>query len=196
VRPATVRIDGRVSLTVPGPVTVATDASRLPGGSSWYTTGYVATTGQFGLHAVPSPEIHTGRNDMLVTELRALARAAAVINPYGEGPVTFLTDSQAAAGFAAGWLRGGQDFPDGYRLTRNSGSQPILVILAQLLAASPGLYRVEWVTGHTGHPLNETADSLARLAARTAQRQFGKGEAERIAGQYVTATLEAIIASR
>lgn len=55
--------------------------------------------------------------------------------------------------------------PEGYDLRPRRHGPPTLVRLAGRVAAWPAL-RTEHVRAHTGHPLNETADSLASMARR------------------------------
>jgi len=56
--------------------------------------------------------------------------------------------------------------PDGYRTSwRASGQQPALVELQQIAEYTPGLAFTH-IKGYAGHPLNEAADSLAKLALR------------------------------
>jgi ribonuclease HI len=55
--------------------------------------------------------------------------------------------------------------PDGHDLRPRRAGAPTPVRLAEHVAARRGL-RVEHVRAHTGHPLNEAADSLASIARR------------------------------
>lgn len=189
-KPVTVSIDAAVPVTVPGPLAiVAADVLAMPGHRRGFAAGYLATSGHYGLHARPAPSI--GQDSALIAELRALAHAATAL---GDQPVTFMTSNAQAARFLSLWRAGitGQ-FPDGYRLERLSGKQPTLAVFAGKLADTAGSqYQVAWAQGHAGYPLMETADSLARLAASTARREFSHGEAQRIAGQWVTAALKAL----
>jgi hypothetical protein len=62
--------------------------------------------------------------------------------------------------------------PPGYCLRAHMRtSRPSLIRLADLL---PGLPRLSFqhVKGHTGHPLNEAADSLSHMARRRVRERF------------------------
>lgn len=61
--------------------------------------------------------------------------------------------------------------PDGYDLRPRKQGAPTLVRLAERVAALPAL-RVEHVKAHSGHPLNEAADSLASIARRRLTEPF------------------------
>lgn len=133
------------------PVRVATDGSvrrRQLG------CGYLSDVGGWGVHAWPvQPRSHA--HAPLHAELHAMERA----ERRHHHDVTFLSDCQPAVDLVRAWLAGELRPVPGYTGTR-------LVRFAHRLAVRDQPLRVEWVRGHAGHPLNEGADALARLASR------------------------------
>lgn len=159
-------IQGRVEVP-PGavPVTVATDGSAGHGDGviGW---AYVASNGQWGLQARDYRDrtwVH-GNVGVLSAELRAMNMALRAIG----GPVTVLADSQAAMSLLGTWMVGNaRRMPRWYDATqRRGGQKPSLVVLAETIAARAGEVSLEHVRGHSGHPLNEAADQIARLTRR------------------------------
>lgn len=193
-----VKIAGRFPGTGQIPVVLATDASGvLPDHDPRHTfiaTGYVATSGHYGAHALPSPAAVTGRNDVWVGELRAISRGLqAILADYADVPVVVLCDSLVACRTANCWLSGDVgpgSYPPGYT-TRRSDWNPVgsLEWLAETFAAVPERFDVQWVRGHDGDPMNEGANDLARLAARTARGEVTQENAEIAAENWVPAIL-------
>ncbi|MEU4590022.1 RNase H family protein [Micromonospora aurantiaca (nom. illeg.)] len=143
---------------------VATDGSADGGRRREYRTGFgwLATDGTWGVGWCPQPAQLAGRDVAVVAELRAVYHAVAERLPTG--PVTVLVDSRSALDYLTGWAGGDRRMPRGYL-----GSQkhtPMVTRLAELVAAHPGHLDARWVRGHSGHLLNECADSLARLGRR------------------------------
>jgi ribonuclease HI len=157
--PVTVAVDGSYKLTV-------TDRVIKP--MSW---AYLTTGGQYGLGTSLAPgTVVGGRMDAngsdpertLQAELRAMANALQVIDPGT--PVTLLADSQDAIGFINMWRDGHEVYPRGYNTDRAGGRESTLGRLARRATQYPATIRTEWVRGHSGHPLNEAVDALARIA--------------------------------
>lgn len=144
------------------PLVVATDAAvkgRRAG------LGWLSTTGFFGALGHYYPFEYSGPDETTIAELRAVAYAWDHIDPTG--PITILVDSRAALTYLNGWLGGDNAMPASYQShyrMRRDGT-PALVRLARSIVIH-GPVTVEWTEGHVGHPLNEGADSLAKLAVR------------------------------
>jgi ribonuclease HI len=109
----------------------------------------------------------TGPSKVLIMELRAVALACEARG--GQIPDMLLIDSTKAIDYLRCWQAGNIGrMPAGYSLRprySRPDEKPTLVRLATLMAARPNI-KIEHVRGHCGHPLNETADSLASIALR------------------------------
>ncbi|TDB97991.1 RNase H family protein [Actinomadura sp. 7K534] len=154
---------------LPGPLVAATDASWKRGTCG---VGYVVSDGRWGMRGWTfGPQDPTGPRRVLVSELRAVGL---LLDRVEDGrDLVLLVDSLSALRFLRAWRRGDTGLlPDGYDVRpRRSGADPSLVRLARQVVGRPGL-RLEHVRGHSGHPLNETADSLASIARRRATETF------------------------
>lgn len=158
--PVTVAVDGSYKLTV------NSDGVTKP--MSW---AYLSTDGRYGLGTSLVPgNVVGGRaqangSDPERTrqaELRAIANALLAIEPGT--PATILSDSRDAIGFMTLWRDGHQVWPGGYNPERAGGRESTLGRLARRAQQDGDLIQLEWVPGHSGHPLNEAADALARTA--------------------------------
>ncbi|OUC91330.1 ribonuclease HI [Streptosporangium minutum] len=158
------RVAGRWATT--GPLTAATDASwksRICG------IGYVTSEGCWGLRGW-SVDRHdpTGPSKVLVNELRAVDL---LLRAVGR-PDVLLVDSLRALSFLHAWQRGDTGhLPEGYDLRPRRNGPPALVRLAEHVAELDGL-TFQHVKGHSGHLLNEAADSLASIARRAVTERF------------------------
>lgn len=170
----TFREDGRIDgIRAPERrITVATDASVYEGPG--VALAYASSHGHYGLHAHPYPKYMSGSGRSTVCELRAVLIALeAVFRVQEQVPVRVLTDSEDALHFLRRWRQGDDCMPAGYStFLRSSGTQSSLVTLSRKVQRHQ-MISFRLVTGHTGHPLNETADSLAKLGLR-----HGRGQAE------------------
>ncbi|MEH1124840.1 RNase H family protein [Micromonospora sp. CPCC 206061] len=141
---------------------LATDASVA---GTKLGLGWLSNQGHYGALFQRHPESRiVGSDSTTIGELRAVAYALRHIRPSGR--FLLLVDSRAAGSFLGRWLEGDLTLPSGYPTTRPSPAPPSLVRLAGFLACGAGHVDVRWVPGHKGHPLNEGADSLAKLAQR------------------------------
>ncbi len=152
------------------PVVAATDASwkGRAGG-----IGYVVSDGHYGLRGRGTgPMDPTGFSRVLINELRAVEF---LLSAYDAAPagMTVLLDSLAALRYLHCWQAGETAaMPADYSLrTRRWSDQPTLVRLAGLVSRRPDLSFTH-VKGHTGHPLNEAADSLSHMARRRLGEPF------------------------
>lgn len=179
--PVTVAIDGSYKLTV---------GERVIKPMSW---GYLTTGGQYGLGTSIVPGTIVGDQRWLQAELRAMAAALQAIDDGRQ--VTVLSDCKDAISFMDLWRDGHEVFPRGYDTERAGGRESTLSRLARRALEGRDRIRVHWVPGHAGHPLNEAADSLARLARGWATDRIDKeataGRARLIVlaglGRYATA---------
>ncbi|TDC42899.1 hypothetical protein E1281_35735 [Actinomadura sp. KC345] len=165
--PAQGRVPGWTGL--PGALGAATDASWKRGTCG---IGYVVGDGRWGMRGWTfGPQDPTGPRRVLVSELRAVGLLLDRVED--DRDLVLLVDSLSALRYLRAWRRGDTGLmPDGYDLRpRRSGAAPSLVRLARRVVGRPGL-RMEYVKGHSGHPLNETADSLASIARRRVTETF------------------------
>ena len=174
------------------PVIVGTDGSykidlreraiRHP--ISW---GYLATNGIYACGAAPIPHVVTGPDKSTIAELRAIWWALHRLIP--DHPVTIVTDSMDSVELIEAWRSGDPRMPFGYRTERRSGRLATLVRLARLVTNHPSLVTATWVRGHSGHPLNEAADTLAKIGRAWANRKITKLEAETAARRAARETI-------
>lgn len=180
------------------PVTVGVDGSyklhtgeRVVKPMSW---GYLSTGGVYGLGTslVPGKLIGAvvdadGDDEArtLQAELRACSAALRHIDPAT--PVRILTDSRNAMNFLLLWRDGYDIMPSGYQTARSGGRLATLQRLAARMAQ--GGVDVEWVRGHAGHPLNEGANALAKLARAWTTGRIDKSTAAADARRQVLASL-------
>ncbi|MGV9322138.1 RNase H family protein [Streptomyces sp. NPDC003660] len=140
-------------------------------------SGYVSNAGHYGLRGHGYPDDLAEQHRVVVTELRAMHYALERIlsGSNARKPIRVLCDSQEALQLVKEWRSGSDRMPEGYRPWRFSGNKPTLYQLHDIITHTPTLsFRHQ--RGHVGHPLNEAADSLAKLALR-----FSKGGLERAA---------------
>lgn len=155
------------------PLVAATDASWKRHSTGY---GYLATDGRWGLRGWNSGRTDpSGPSKVLINELRAVDLLVATIEEPG-AELTLLVDNTSALAFLRRWQRGAvTSLPEGYDLRpRTTGAKPTLVRLAERVARMPGL-RLEHVRSHSGHLLNEAADSLASLGRRRAAHKLDVG---------------------
>lgn len=152
---------GRV---IAGATVVATDGSFRDrrAGSAW-----LSDVGGYGTRK-RSYQSWTPPQSVLVAELRAIALA---VRSNG-GPLLVLSDSAGAVQLVTQWTAG--DIircPDEWGEDRDR-----LLTFARWLPSRASDLRFEHVPGHAGHPLNEGADSLAKMATDTRTPQATKAE--------------------
>ncbi|MBB3097935.1 ribonuclease HI [Actinoplanes campanulatus] len=177
-------ITGTVADTVPDldePIAIGTDSSYKPvrteaGVHRPISWGFVTTSGRYGMGANDSRGSVPGRDRVLQGELRAIWWA--LLEVPATHPITVYTDSRDAIDLLTRWRNGDRAMPAGYTVERASGREATLVQLAGRVERAGHRLRVTWVRGHTGHPLNECADALAKLARAWADERLAKGTAE------------------
>lgn len=170
------------------PVTVAVDGSyklfigeKVIKPMSW---AYLATDGVYGLGTSLVPGSIVGGRPIqdgsgrdperaLQAELRAIANALQVLGT--QRPVTVLTDSRDARDYMLLWRAGHLVMPGGYdNSLRSSGRESTFARLARRAHEAGARLDVRWVPSHSGHPLNEGADALAKMARAWATGRLNK----------------------
>jgi ribonuclease HI len=178
--PVTIGVDGSYKLTV---------GERVSKPMSY---GWLTTSGLYGLGTfIASGKISGGdmRADgddparTLQAELRAMAAALAAVPETH--PVTVLSDSRSAVGFMQFWRDGHDVMPGGYDPARASGREATLARLARRAREAGDRITVTWLPGHSGHPLNDAAHQLARMArlwaTGTLERETVAADARQVA---------------
>ncbi|MET7921552.1 hypothetical protein ABZU45_38220 [Streptomyces avermitilis] len=191
-RPATstlrqVRVNDKVK-AVTGPIVLATDASVGP---DRVASGYLATTGHTGLRAHLYPKyLVRPCSRVVVTELRAVyGGLKAVLHAHPGQPIEVRVDNLQALRHLHSWQQGGTDMPEGYDThLRAQGRQPCLVKLQLLAEYTPHLTFVH-EKAHAGHPLNEAADSLAKLGLRCVRGAVPRTELPRLVPLWASGAL-------
>jgi ribonuclease HI len=117
----------------------------------------------------------------LHAELRAICRAVTK-HPHR---VTVLSDCLDATNLIHAWqMKLDKPIP-GYRDGKTLNS------FARSVRTEPDLVDVRWIAGHQGHPLNEGADALARLASRVNRdglsKDYVRQQASEIAAAFTAA---------
>ncbi|MBD3947544.1 ribonuclease HI [Nocardioides ganghwensis] len=152
-----------------GSLTVATDGSATRGRIGW---GWLAEDGRHG-HGTETPSVRqcARRRHPVLAELRAISEA---ISALPQHHLVIRTDCRAAVSLVEEWAVGGHRLPDGYVATHHTAVAPggLLWMQEQVRKEAPRV-DIGWVRGHAGDPLNEGADSLAKLARRAAEGTWG-----------------------
>ncbi|MEU7470760.1 hypothetical protein AB0A94_19885 [Streptomyces sp. NPDC044984] len=183
-----VHFDGTVKAVARTPIVLATDASVT---GDKVGTGYLATTGETGLRAHAYPQyLTTPRFRVVVTELRAVYWGLRRIFAAHPGrPVEVRVDNLDALDLLHEWQRGGYRMPDGYETRlRSQGRTPSLVKLQMYAEYTPNLTFVH-EKAHAGNPLNEAADSLAKLGLRSVRGRVPAAEIPRLVPLWASGAL-------
>jgi ribonuclease HI len=159
------------------PLMVATDASlrkKVCGG------GYATSDGRWGMYWRRLDEHYNGGfapvdgDDKVAShETRAIGLAIAMLSREGfPTPVLLVCDSMKTVDLVGAWRRGDTTkLPAGYSLRpRMNGGRPTLVAVAEAVHEHRAMISVKWVKGHSGHPLNEAADSVAKIGREVGER--------------------------
>lgn len=166
-----------------GRLVVATDTSV---NDEHVSLAYVSDQGHFGVFSHPYPQhLMSGRHRSTVNELRAVMEALEnLVDETDRRPIRILTDSKDALSCLQEWKRGESAMPAGYSMrSRTQGTVPTLVALSRKVRRLQEIsFRL--VPGHTGHPLNEAADSLAKLGLRQKKGVVSQGVVHRFAPQW------------
>ena len=146
-------------------LTVATDGSVRGRfiGHSW-----LAGNGRYRLHGVTKVKGLHKREAVLLAELSAIDDAVRSLRRH---PLIVLTDSTAAKTLVEAWMDGRDAHPSGFR--GPAGDQLPLAQMREVIHDSRDRLEFRWVRGHSGDPLNEGADALARLASRYVRGDSG-----------------------
>ncbi|WP_198041513.1 ribonuclease HI [Micromonospora chokoriensis] len=154
--------------------------------------GYVGENGIYGLGAARMPHRIIGAR-VLQTELRAMWWSLRRLIRHH--PVRILSDSQDALDLISLWRYGSEQMPPGYTLDRAGGRKSTILQLAHLVAENADRISVEKVRGHTGHPLNEGADALAKIARAWATGRISKQTAHADARSVARNTVARYVSS-
>jgi hypothetical protein len=97
-------------------------------------------------------------------------------------------DSAEALKWLNRWRQGSEELPDGYPRLRRRGNPSTLVLLQRLVPLHPAL-EFRHVRAHVGDPLNEGADSLARLALRVSRGVVDAAAVRELPARWAAARL-------
>lgn len=180
-------LDGAVE-PIPGDLVIAADAA-ISAETGCIGLAHVATDGTWAMRLRTVKPV---LNDNAVYELYAVYYA---LHKRGLGaPLTVLTDSQDAVHYLTAWRKGETILPPEYKRHRplfyqpESVPQPRLEDFATLVAEHQEIDYL-WQPGHIGHPLNECADSLAKMAMRLGTDGVQPGDVTALPPQWVRARL-------
>lgn len=152
---------------------------------SW---AFLTTAGTYGLGTTTRSGRVIGGERSTQGELRAIWWA--LLSIPKSHPLTVITDSLDAVELMDAWRAGEEAMPRGYTTERESGRQATLVQLAHLVYEAGDRITTQWVRGHTGQPMNEGADRLAKLARAWATGRRDRAEvAEQARAMVLTALL-------
>lgn len=151
------------------PITVATDGSSAHGRIGW---GWLAEDGS---HDCDSARITTRQCDRRTTALVAELRAiSAALESLPGRRLHIRTDCRHAISLVTDWIGGSDRMPVGYLATHHTATaKGGLRWIQEQVRREAGRIDISWVRGHAGDPLNEGADSLAKLARRAAEGTWG-----------------------
>jgi ribonuclease HI len=158
------------------PITVAADAAVNPA-RGVYGAAFLATNGGYGL-VLRAIDRRDGTDITTVGELKAVSYA---LQRMPRSPnLRVLSDSRSAVAMLRHWQNGGESYPDGYQLSMRDTGVPRLIETRKTILAAPGRFEFVWVPGHDGHPLNEFADSAAKLAMRVGTHDAERADAKKL----------------
>lgn len=146
----------------------ATDGSARPAPKQRVDLGYgyVGVGGQYGFKAANTWSYEVGTKPALVAELQAVWLLLTRQPPKCATTMTVLLDSEDAIRHLDAWAAGFRDMPKGY--TAIAAHEKLhLRHLARMVEQHRDHVTFQQVKGHSGHLLNECADSLARIARRS-----------------------------
>ncbi|WP_208301271.1 ribonuclease H family protein [Mycobacterium sp. DL440] len=149
-----------------GPVTVATDGSVRQRHAGF---GWLASSGDYGVAGYRSSSRRVGTQPVLVAELRAIGAAVSALPRHH---LTVLSDSRLAIAMVNRWKRGEPAMPADYP-AEIPDRDHCLHAARRRIYLERSRFELRWVPGHSGDPLNEGADALARLGSR-----YRRGDAD------------------
>lgn len=178
-------IFGSVAGSQQEPIIAASDAALNPG-RGMQGLAYLASSGRYGL-ALRAINPRDGSDYVTVAELKAISYALEKL-PH-TARIQILSDSRSAVRIIEGWLGGGNIYPEGYQTSDRENGIPRLVEMRTLILRAPKRVTFTWVQGHDGHPLNEFADSAAKLALRVGSRDASREDAKTLPKSWASLRL-------
>lgn len=151
-------------------VKVATDGSVYRDFSG---CGWLADSGEYGLRGYQNNKQLTNHKTVLAAELLAIRYA---VEQLPRRRIDLVSDSKLAVNVARWWMAGNAGLPWGYRDANAHSYGPRLVDAQPAIHDNRDRITVTWCKGHRGEPLNEGADSLAKLARRYSVGRTGLSE--------------------
>lgn len=155
-------------------LTVATDGSAAHRRIGW---GWLADDGRHGYGAAsPNKRCCSARALPVLAELRGISAA---IGALPGRRLVIHTDSRAAIDLVRRWIAGEDRLPPGYAASHHEATaKGGLLHIREQMRREAHRIDIRWVRGHVGDPLNEGADSLAKLAPRHAEGSWGLTDKE------------------
>lgn len=152
---------------------VATDGSVRKNCSG---RGWLAADGRYGIRGQRSYST-PGSQAVLVAELTAIGDA---VRSLKTSPLSILCDSKTAVAVCQRWMAGDHTLPMGSPASVGGQPNPLAAV-KDVIHQNRARLSVQWVKGHSGDPLNEGADALARLASR-----YSRGDSGLTRTEYVS----------
>lgn len=155
-------------------LSVATDGSAAHRRIGW---GWLADDGRHGYGAAsPNKRCCSVRTLPVLAELRGVSAA---VRALPGRQLVIHTDSRAAIDLVRRWVAGEDRLPPGYDVSHHEASaKGGLLHIREQVRREAHRIDLRWVRGHVGDPLNEGADSLAKLARRHADGSWGLTDEE------------------
>lgn len=170
MRAAHAAVTAAVSANELPTVQVATDGSVY---RDFCGCGWLADSGEYGLRGHQNNKQLTTHKSVLAAELLAIKYA---IEQLPRRRIYVFSDSKLAVNVAQWWMAGNKGLPNRYRDANAHSYGPRLIDAQPAIRDNSRRITITWRKGHRGEPLNEGADSLAKLARRYSVGHTGLSE--------------------